>query len=41
MPKIINESRSPHVLLIEPAKGKHRKPHREYQCGTDQIPFEG
>ena len=38
MPKIASKSHSPHVLQTIPAKQKKRRPCREYQCGTDQIP---
>ena len=34
------QSHSPHALEITPMKQKQRKPCREYQGGTGQIPSE-
>ena len=41
MPKIASKSHNPHVLQTILAKQKKRRPCREYQCGTGQIPSEG
>ena len=40
MPKIVSKPHSPHVLKTTHAKQKQRKPCREYQGGTGQIPSE-
>ena len=42
MLKITSESHSPRVLETTPTQYKKKKrPYKEYQCGTDQIPSEG
>ena len=41
MPKIVSKSHDPHVLKTTPVQHrKKRRPCREYQCGTGQIPSE-
>ena len=40
MPKIVSKSYNPHVHETIPMKQKQRRPYREYQCGTSQIPSE-
>jgi len=41
MLKITNKSHDPRVLKTTPAQHrKRRRPYREHQCGTGQIPSE-
>ena len=40
MSKIVSKSHNPYVLETTFVRKKQRRPCREYQCGTSQIPSE-